>query len=75
MFVASFQNEISIIIPKTKYLSIYNNYLNLYIFNIKQRSAFSHETTQYPPAILDEPLGYWRGTEDSQRKSLDRSME
>ena len=58
MSVASFQNEASIIIPKTKYLSIYNIYLNLYILNIKQRSAFSHETTQYSPAILEEPLGF-----------------
>ena len=58
MFIASFQNDASIIIPKTKYLSIYNIYLNLYILNIKQTSAFSHETTQYSPAILEEPLGF-----------------
>ena len=51
-------NDASIIIPKTKYLSIYNIYLNLYILNIKQSSAFSHETTQYSPGILDEPLGF-----------------
>ncbi|KPK23179.1 MAG: hypothetical protein AMK69_18485 [Nitrospira bacterium SG8_3] len=54
MFIISFQNEASIIIPKTKYLSIYNNYLNLYILNIKQCSTFSYETTQLSIAILDE---------------------
>ena len=56
--ISSFQNDASIIIPKTKYLSIYNIYLNLYILSIKQSSAFLHEATQYAPAILNEPLGF-----------------
>ena len=61
MYVASFQNDASIIIPKTKYLSIYNIYLNLYILNIKQSFVFSHETTQYFSAIPDEPPGFSLG--------------
>ena len=63
------------IIPKTKYLSIYNIYLNLYIFNIRQSSAISYEATQYSPAILEEPPGVQCESEGSQRKSLDRHIE
>ena len=55
MSVASFQNEASIIIPKTKYLSIYNIYLNLYILNIKQVSTFSPEQLHLLPLFLTNP--------------------